>query len=61
MSTRKLVFFYETAGQEIAKQALQEIVILPTLRPEVCLPFFTSIIGISNSKHSLVHEIQVMT
>ena len=25
-----------SAGQETAKQALQEIVILPALRPEVC-------------------------
>ena len=29
--------FLQTAGQETAKQALQEIVILPALRPEVGL------------------------
>lgn len=31
------VQFDDIAGQELAKQALQEIVILPALRPEVCL------------------------
>lgn len=29
------VSFEDVAGQELAKQALQEIVILPALRPEV--------------------------
>lgn len=29
------VSFEDIAGQELAKQALQEIVILPALRPEV--------------------------
>lgn len=29
------VRFDDVAGQELAKQALQEIVILPTIRPEV--------------------------
>jgi spastin len=29
------VKFDDIAGQELAKQALQEIVILPSLRPEV--------------------------
>lgn len=29
------VSFQDIAGQELAKQALQEIVILPALRPEV--------------------------
>ncbi len=31
------VRFDDIAGQEMSKQALQEIVILPALRPEVCL------------------------
>lgn len=37
------VSFEDIAGQELAKQALQEIVILPALRPEVipiCFVFF---------------------
>lgn len=35
------VCFEDIAGQELAKQALQEIVILPALRPEV-IPRHTS-------------------
>lgn len=33
------VKFDDIAGQELAKQALQEIVILPSLRPEVSNQF----------------------
>ena len=29
-------YLYFSAGQQLAKQAIQEIVILPSLRPEVC-------------------------
>lgn len=35
MQTEDRIFF--TAGQEAAKEALREIVILPALRPEVML------------------------
>lgn len=34
------VKFDDIAGQELAKQALQEIVILPSLRPEVRTLYF---------------------
>lgn len=34
------VKFDDIAGQELAKQALQEIVILPSLRPEVCTLYY---------------------
>ena len=34
----KVKIFHISAGQETSKQALQEIVILPALRPEVRKP-----------------------
>jgi spastin len=38
------VSFEDIAGQELAKQALQEIVILPALRPEVNMFAFYSVL-----------------